>query len=104
VAYDDVREVFLNDAAFRAPYKDKLDIIMGGHRLFLSMDDTPEYRRDKAPMRLVVRPADSKRDAVCEIINVHQPLIEPAHRSARDDAAKLSTALATEARRTGHAG
>jgi hypothetical protein len=42
VAYDDVREVFLNDAAFRAPYKDKLDIILGGHRLFLSMGDTPE--------------------------------------------------------------
>ena len=58
VAYDDVREVFLNDAAFRVPYKDKLDIIMGGHPFFLSMDDTPEYRRDTAAMRLVVRPAD----------------------------------------------
>jgi len=58
VAYDDVREVFLNDAAFRAPYKDKLDIILGGHRLFLSMDDRPEHRRDKAAMRPVVRPAD----------------------------------------------
>jgi cytochrome P450 len=56
--YDDVREVFLNDAAFRVPYKDKLDIIMGGHPFFLSMDDTPEYRRDTAAMRLVVRPAD----------------------------------------------
>ena len=56
--YDDVREVFLNDAAFRVPYKDKLDIIMGGHPFFLSMDDTPEYRRDKAAMRLVVRSAD----------------------------------------------
>ena len=56
--YVDVREVFLNDAAFRVPYKDKLDIIMGGHRLFLSMDDTPEYRRDKAAMRPVVRSAD----------------------------------------------
>src|SRR3954454_6139912 len=56
--YDDVREVFLNDAAFRVPYKNKLDVIMGGHPFFLSMDDTPEYRRDTAAMRLVVRPAD----------------------------------------------
>src|SRR2546423_10144958 len=87
--YDDVREVFLNDAAFRVPYKDKLDIIMGGHPFFLSMDDTPEYRRDKAAMRLVVRPADITERLAGEVerrgghihvpapghpVNVHSPL------------------------------
>lgn len=56
--YDDVREVFLNDAAFRVPYAGKLDVIMGGHPFFLGMDDTPDYRRDTGAMRKVVLPAD----------------------------------------------
>lgn len=56
--YDDVREVFLNDAAFRVPYGPKLDVIMGNHPFFLGMDDTSEYRRDTAAMRMVVRPDD----------------------------------------------
>lgn len=56
--YDDVREVFLNDRAFRVPYADKLDVIMGGQPFFLSMDDTPDYRRDTGAMLKVVRPGD----------------------------------------------
>jgi cytochrome P450 len=53
--YDEVREVFLNDRSFRVPYAEKLDVIMGGHPFFLSMDDTPRYREDTAAMRKVVR-------------------------------------------------
>ena len=49
--YDDVREVFLNDRAFRVPYAHKLDVIMGGQPFFLGMDDTPDYRRDTGAMR-----------------------------------------------------
>ncbi|MGZ8300493.1 MAG: hypothetical protein ACXWU5_08875 [Rhodoplanes sp.] len=56
--YDDVREVFLDDRSFRVPYAEKLDVIMGGQPFFLSMDDTPEYRRDTEAMRKVVRPGD----------------------------------------------
>ena len=56
--YDDVREAFLRDDAFAVPYKEKLDVIMGGVPFFLGMRDTPEYRRDTAAMRQVVRPAD----------------------------------------------
>ncbi len=56
--HDDVREVFQNDAAFRVPYKPKLDVLMGGQPFFLGMDDTPDYRRDTAAMRQVVRSAD----------------------------------------------
>jgi cytochrome P450 len=52
--YDDVREVFLNDAAFGVPYKSQLDIIMGGQPFFLGMGDTPQYRADTAAMRRVV--------------------------------------------------
>ncbi len=56
--HDDVREVFANDPAFGAPYKPKLDVIMGGEPFFLGMGDTPLYHRDTAAMRLVVRPQD----------------------------------------------
>ena len=56
--YDDVREVFLNDATFGVPYREKLDVIMGGQPFFLGMGDTPDYRRDTAAMRRVVLPGD----------------------------------------------
>jgi cytochrome P450 len=52
--YDDVREVFLNDAAFGVPYGPKLDVLMGGQPFFLGMSDTPQYRSDTAAMRSVV--------------------------------------------------
>jgi hypothetical protein len=52
--YDDVREVLLNDATFGVPYREKLDVIMGGQPFFLGMGDTPDYRRDTAAMRRVV--------------------------------------------------
>jgi cytochrome P450 len=56
--YDDVREVFLRDDAFPVAYEAKLDVIMGGEKFFLGMGDTPQYRRDTAAMRKVVRPDD----------------------------------------------
>ena len=56
--YDEVREIFLNDRSFRVPYAEKLDVIMGGHPFFLSMDDTLQYRDDTAAMRKVVRVDD----------------------------------------------
>ena len=52
--YDEVREVYLNDADFGVPYKEKLDVITGGQPFFLGMDDTPDYRRDTSAMRKVV--------------------------------------------------
>ena len=56
--YDEVREVFLNDQAFHVPYAAKLNVIMGGHPFFLSMDDTQQYRDDTAAMRKVVKVSD----------------------------------------------
>jgi len=56
--YDDVREVFQNDALFAVPYKEKLDVIMGGVPFFLSMGDTPAYHAGANAMRKVVRPED----------------------------------------------
>lgn len=56
--YDDVREVFLADDDFPVPYKARLDVIMGAEPFFLGMGDTPDYRRDTAAMRSVVRRED----------------------------------------------
>ena len=65
--YDEVREVFLNDRAFRVPYAEKLDVIMGGHPFFLGMDDTEEYRRDTEAMRKVIRTDDIPARLVPEV-------------------------------------
>ena len=56
--YDDVREVFLSDDDFPVPYAAKLKTIMGGEPFFLGMGNTPDYQRDTAAMRSVVRPGD----------------------------------------------
>ena len=76
--YDDVMEVFLNDAAFSVPYANNLNLIMDGAHFFLGMGDTPEYRRDVAAMRAVVLTTDlaqltanalSQADAILDSAN-----------------------------------
>lgn len=56
--YDDVREVFNNDAVFDTPYKAHIEVLTSGEPFFLGMRDTPEYRRDLAAMRRVFTDAD----------------------------------------------
>ncbi|MEP9358043.1 cytochrome P450 [Sphingomonas sp. KR3-1] len=76
--YDDVKEVFGTDPVFGAPYKPKLDVIMGGEPFFLGMADTPLYHRDTDAMRMVVRPGDlpglgHKVEAMAEAIVAAAP-------------------------------
>jgi cytochrome P450 len=76
--YDDVKEVFGTDPVFGAPYKPKLDVIMGGEPFFLGMADTPLYHRDTDAMRMVVRPGDlaglgQKAEAMAEAIVAAAP-------------------------------
>lgn len=56
--HDDVRAVFAADGAFAAPYRDKLDVIMGGAPFILGMGDGDDYRAGLAALRSVVRRAD----------------------------------------------
>ena len=56
--YDDVREVFAADTAFRVPYKPNLDVITGCEPFFLGMDRTAEYDAQVAAMCRVVRRDD----------------------------------------------
>lgn len=76
--YDDVKEVFATDPVFGAPYKPKLDVIMGGEPFFLGMADTPLYHRDTDAMRMVVLPGDlpglgQKVEAMAEAIVAAAP-------------------------------
>ncbi|WP_026363138.1 cytochrome P450 [Methylopila sp. M107] len=56
--YDDVREVYLSDDRFGVPYRDKLDVIMGGEPFFLGMDDPKAHDADVRAMRDVVLAPD----------------------------------------------
>jgi cytochrome P450 len=56
--HDDVREVFGTDAAFEAPYHDKLQVITGAEPFFLGLNDGAQYRAQLAAMQAVARPAD----------------------------------------------
>lgn len=76
--YDDVKEVFGTDPVFGAPYKPKLEVIMGGEPFFLGMGDTPLYHRDTDAMRMVVLPGDlpglgQKAEAMADAIVAAAP-------------------------------
>lgn len=79
--YDDVRETFLNDAAFRVPYADKLEIIMGHQPFFLSMDDTPQYRSDTDAMRKVIRIDDIAQRLAPEVERLGEKIITESNGS-----------------------
>ncbi len=77
--YDEVREVFLNDQSFRVPYAKKLNVIMGGHPFFLSMDDTEEYRRDTEAMRKVIRVTDIPERLIPEVERLGESIVARAN-------------------------
>jgi cytochrome P450 len=76
--YDEVREVFLNDRSFRVPYEEKLNVIMGGHPFFLSMDNTQRYRDDTAAMRKVIRIQDIQTRLAPEVEKRGEMLVASA--------------------------
>ncbi|HEV2556931.1 MAG TPA: cytochrome P450 [Bosea sp. (in: a-proteobacteria)] len=59
--YDDVKEVFANNAAFGVSYRENLDVITGGAPFFLGMGDTAQYRTQLQAMRQVVLASDLPR-------------------------------------------
>jgi cytochrome P450 len=79
--YDDVRETFLNDAAFRVPYAGKLDVIMGGQKFILGMDDTALYRSDIEALRKVVRIGDIQQRLAPEVERLGEEIVATANGS-----------------------
>ncbi|MGH9394916.1 MAG: hypothetical protein ACRD1E_12150, partial [Terriglobales bacterium] len=56
--FDDVQEVLSRDAVFPVTYAAKMRVVTGGNDFFLGMQDSPEYTRDVAHMRTVIRRED----------------------------------------------
>jgi cytochrome P450 len=80
---DEVREVLLNDAAFGVPYAAKLNVITGGQPFFLSMDDTPQYRRDVEAMRKVVLVSDIAARLIPEVERLGEKFVNDAIRDGK---------------------
>jgi cytochrome P450 len=56
--FEDVQEVLARDEVFQVTYGEKMRVITGGNDFFLGMRNSPEYTRDVAHMRSVVRRED----------------------------------------------
>jgi cytochrome P450 len=56
--FDDVKDVLRRDADFEVVYGPRMMQITAGANFFLGMQDTPQYTRDVANMRLAVRRED----------------------------------------------
>jgi cytochrome P450 len=56
--FEDVQEVLARDDVFLVTYGEKMRIITGGKDFFLGMQNSPDYTRDVAHMRSVVRRED----------------------------------------------
>jgi cytochrome P450 len=56
--FEDVQEVLSRDDIYQVTYGPKMRVITGGQDFFLGMRNSPEYERDTAHMRTVVRRQD----------------------------------------------
>ncbi len=56
--FEDVQEVLSRDDIFQVTYGPKMRVITGGQDFFLGMQNSPEYERDVAHMRSVMRRQD----------------------------------------------
>jgi cytochrome P450 len=57
--FEDVQEVLSRDDIYQVTYGPKMRVITGGQDFFLGMQNSPEYERDTAHMRSVVRCQDA---------------------------------------------
>jgi len=56
--FNDVQEVLARDDVFQVTYGKKMEAVTGGPNFFLGMQNSPEYERDTAHMRTVIRRDD----------------------------------------------
>jgi cytochrome P450 len=56
--FADVQEVLSRDDVFQVTYKEKMEVVTGGKNFFLGMQNGPDYERDVANMRSVMRRDD----------------------------------------------
>ncbi len=56
--FDDVQEVLSRGDVFQVTYGPKMQVVTGGNNFFLGMQNSPDYERDVAHVRSVVRRED----------------------------------------------
>ncbi len=56
--FEDVQEVLARDQVFQVTYGKKMQVVTGGRNFFLGMQNSPDYERDTAHMRSVMRRED----------------------------------------------
>lgn len=61
--FNDVQEVLARDDVFQVTYGQKMEAVTGGQNFFLGMQNSPEYERDTAHMRTVMRREDVSKIA-----------------------------------------
>lgn len=73
--YEDVQEVLSRDDVFQVTYGEKMRVITGGNDFFLGMQNSPEYERDTAHMRTVMRREDLQGMIVPFVAKTAQELV-----------------------------
>jgi cytochrome P450 len=76
--FEDVQEVLTRDNVFHVTYGEKMRVITGGRDFFLGMQDSPEYERDVAHMRTVVRREDIPERIVPFVAKQASELVDAA--------------------------
>ncbi len=56
--FEDVQDALARDDVFQVTYGEKMRVVTGGRDFFLGMQNSPEYERDVAHMRTVIRRSD----------------------------------------------
>ena len=98
----DFRTVIARQADFEVVYGPRMRMLTGGRDFFLGMQDGPDYRRDTAAMRAIVRPGDmepvlamARREAAAALDGIAIDL--PPRLSARIPAMMVQTYFGVQA-------
>ncbi|MDP9171075.1 MAG: cytochrome P450 [Acidobacteriota bacterium] len=74
--FEDVQEVLARDDVFSVTYGEKMRVITGGSDFFLGMANSPEYERDVAHMRSVMRRQDVPAQIVPFVAKTAEAVIQ----------------------------
>jgi cytochrome P450 len=88
--FDDVQEVLSRDDVFQVTYGTKMEIVTGGNNFFLGMQNSPDYERDVAHMRSVMRREDVASILVPFIASTAGHLVAAAASGGNLDVVTLS--------------
>ena len=77
--FADVQEVLSRDDVFQVTYREKMQIVTGGKNFFLGMQNSPDYERDTANMRTVMRRDDVSKQIVPFVAKTAQACVAAAN-------------------------